>query len=715
MFRKKLSTIVMSLFIGFLLSSCIKHTTNAKQATISVKPAQAIEGGAPYDDPNNPPKWIAAIYQGSIRKGKISICTGEFVSDEYILTAFHCIEDNLNNLDDFSVQYRALRDGIPIYSKIKVKSFIAFNDKDDIVLLKLEKKYLAPIEMVPLYHNFIFNKYNSVVNNKIDIKHLGYGDLKANPVEENVNTLLMQITGKVFKTYNNSSMLITVTKGANLAGDSGGPVLYTNTPTDKLIGIFVKSKDVKGSLLDSVLITKDILEWIATTTGVPIFNNIVENQYILVSKDNIIKISGWGNMPDNAKIVIYNSNNDYKEPVTSCDKFTHTIDNQWHCSIEFPSNYDYSKYENYKISIISNNKEMDYVYFKLSTSVQNIKILHPSKHTDGSNVWFIYHTPVGESYLITGTATPGTYLTYDLIDKFTKQTNESPCINHEAMELVSNTGIWKCRIMVQTPEIKAYDFTVGLDRSREPLPDNRKRPLAPSIDTVQYKVEPLRENFNLVFKNPLEGSTVLYPYQITADINHNGVPLLLQLSMHSGINQYYRESNIIHNKEYSSEVFHKGADGDFNLRASLYLDNDEKPIFTKTMKYIVKSHFIKITSPEANSELEEGANVYPQGTATDTTNILAAPELQVVVFISQTGSYGDEYLCDAIVINGKWACAKYDGISISTLAPGTYKIAADLIDNDSQTQYASDEVFIKITNNVKLSSPSSSTPTSELN
>lgn len=707
MFRNKISIIVMSLSIIFLLSSCIMHTTNAKKATISANPAQAIEGGTPYQDQNNPPSWIGALY----KKGTDNpTCTIEFIPPKYALTALHCIIEDKDTLDDFSVQYRARSNG-RLYPKVGVKSYTTYKDGYDIVLLELKKNYPGPIQIIPFYHGYIFNKYDKY--NKANIKRYGYGALQLNPEEENKNSILKELTGnKVLRTYLNSTILVTTLSGGiMLGGDSGGPVLITNLVKDKLIGIFLSSPDQNDASSNDILITMDILEWISNITGVPIFNNIIENQYILAPKDNIIPVSGWGNMPSNAKIVIYSSNGEYTDEVASCNNFTHSTDNQWHCNIQFPINYDYSKHENYKVSIISIGEEMDYVYFKLYTSAQNIKILHPFKHTDGSNVWFTYHTPVGESYLITGTATPGTYLTYNLTDVTTNLSDEYPCINSGAMESVPDSGIWRCRIMVQDPESKTYDFTVGLDRSREPLPDNRKRPLDPSVDTVQYKVEPMQQKLSLDIVAPLNNDKFLYPYEITADIEHGKVPIKLTSTITIG-DDYYEHRTV---DMINDSIYHSGPIEDSNeyglahLVLSLYLDDDEYPIVTESVNYFIKNEFIAFTMPRAGDKLIQGNRIFPCGTAVDTsdiTDIDSIPPLIAKIYAFKVNSNNKHYICKAIIKHGKWRCDTDGDINLADLTQGKYILVAYLAyGNDEDKFYTSDKIGIEVTSEVKFKTP----------
>lgn len=708
-FNKKYKFFILSLMAIILLGSCDGHKI-IKLNNRGIIPSQAIQGGIPYPDKANPPRWIGALYNERYSsEEREPACTVEFISKLYVLTSLHCVNEYQSHLHDLKIQYRGLKNESAIYAKISVESFIVYKSNYDITLLKLEKIYPGPVEMVPLYHEYSFNKYDSIVNNKINIKHLGYGDLRANPTVDNLKSILMQTTGKVSATYN-SMVLATTTMGALLPGDSGGPVLFTDLPTDKLIGVYMLGLDTLGTLVDSILIIKDILKWIATTTGVPIFNNIIENQYILVSKDNTITVSGWGNMPINAQIVVYNSNNNYTEIVASCHDFK-IIDNQWQCNIQFESNYDYSKNENYKASIISDNKEMDYVYFKLAISAQNIKILHPVKHKDRSNVWFTYHTPVGESYLITGTATPDTYLTYDLVDIATDQSNKSPCANLQAIESVPNSGVWQCRIMVNTSESKVYDFILGLDTSRDPLPDNRKRPLEPNVDSVQYKVEPLKEKLSLKITYPLENNVVLYPYQIIADVINSDTPIVLKTTINSGIYYDSIELNKIDENKYRSDLLYADEVGKFNLKASLYIDEDENPIVTESVNYVVKDYFVKFTSPQRKAILTEGEELYPRGTATDITDITDAssvPSLIVEVTIFKNGDNIRHDICKAYINRGVWTCDKNKNVDISDLPAGKYTIEAYLLNDDTDKEYTSSTVPITIVKKVNLDAPSSS-------
>ncbi|XP_077082557.1 mast cell protease 1A-like [Siphateles boraxobius] len=213
--------IILSLL---LLASLLPHLTFTAHVNVGIVNGTKAK---PHSRP----------YMVSLQVDKEHICGGFLISDEFVLTAAHCRNNdqkltavvgahNLKNENEGSV-------GIRVKSYFKHPDFrTAKGVRNDIMLLQLKRK-IKPSKHV----NLISLPNKKSINKKDpDCSVAGWGLLAMNGPKSD---LLMEANVKIMDTatckkewknkFSNSQMMCAYGYGGSCKGDSGGPLVCGNT------------------------------------------------------------------------------------------------------------------------------------------------------------------------------------------------------------------------------------------------------------------------------------------------------------------------------------------------------------------------------------------------------------------------------------------------------------------------------------------------------
>ena len=237
------------LFTSFLLIltlSCKKETATSLFSTENQKKSNIVNG-LPVSSADILTRHTVLISTVD-DTGKNEICTGVFVSKNQILTAAHCIAQNVN---DMSVTFRTAdydSDSnvidLPILKIQKFEKINKTNNRQDLALIEINspKNFEAvPVEILktkPLISNLILVGLGSTGQ-----AELIDSVLRSKTVSVSTDQLL-KINFEIDQNKN---------QGGVCFGDSGGPALFFDQKLNQYFLVGIASAVVRGENLDACL------------------------------------------------------------------------------------------------------------------------------------------------------------------------------------------------------------------------------------------------------------------------------------------------------------------------------------------------------------------------------------------------------------------------------------------------------------------------------
>lgn len=678
------NNIILNITKLFLLCSCLillfipSYTNKSAKHPNQLQPLKAITGGTEYPDQVNPPSYLAAIYQG---ENPAPICSAVFINNSYILTAYHCFEGK--NLADIRVAYTGQTSSGYSYPETDIDNVTRYKDLD-LALVKLKHTFPnPPVSRAFIYHGYSFNKFNLQAADEIE--EFGYGfiyDDGEGTIQTNDNSILKTITGVIFDFIAPVSQLkIETEDGATTSADSGGPIEYQH----KLVAIATKS-NVKLQRTSAILLTPDVLKWIATSIKEPIFKNPIENGVLVKEDDNSVVFKGWGTIQTNEIIQVYKLDGTL---ITNCNDFSTSVNNGWLCRTKLEGiateDTEYTAY----IYNQTSHQFGDQVDFEINPYGRNLTIIHPAPPETDEDI-YTYHVEVGQKYIIRGTGTPGDTIHYALtrLDSDSHTPNEDPCIPNYSDSIIPDNGQWQCQLNMGINQEQYYMFEAYVPPKQQDIISlvNTRYILNPDI-TTSIKITKPTENEEV---NPSHITKILIS-------KNNGFKNIIY-NLKIGDNDTFVFRDLINAEESTIEVNIRSPQATDLSKAHLVVsiynnDEDSFPLASVSMDYFVKGLKINFTSPIVDQQIYTGDSVLTTGTVNLSQVMEDVSHYQVEVSrLADDDRYYSFYCVAKIINNDHWECSGKKDFKASH----TYTLKAILVDKLDEKSITNTTVKIKI-------------------
>ncbi len=222
-----------------LLSSCGKKLANSTE-DLQLQDSKIINGK--YDSLNHEKNVVAVL-------GSNSLCTGTIIHPYLVLTAAHCVENNVRGvlvLNNFSTSTYNPKDLIPAHKTIKNKKYDRGNpnaEYDDIGLIILKEKIkIDSNDIVPLMTASEARIFDIQEGDTAMI--VGYGKNENHRVTGHRRTKEVKVMDSYFCSDDDLENVYNFNLGAD-SGDSGGPAFINKNGKKRQIGIASTAR-VKG-------------------------------------------------------------------------------------------------------------------------------------------------------------------------------------------------------------------------------------------------------------------------------------------------------------------------------------------------------------------------------------------------------------------------------------------------------------------------------------
>jgi hypothetical protein len=233
----------LSFFILFTLMSCQKnHLVKATDFNPRAHEIHEIINGKVVSFSEAVASHVAIIFT-TTTEGSSEVCTGVFVTKDQILTAKHCISEDISSM---SVSFRGStydRDlnvtDLPILSV----HFFKAEGRNDLALLKLQtpsELQNRPVELSPSIH-----LHNT------DVLLVGYGI--GSVLGYDSQTLRKKLISATVLDLTKNTFVLEQSQGGICFGDSGGPVLYFDSRLRKYFLVGIASGVIQGAATNPCL------------------------------------------------------------------------------------------------------------------------------------------------------------------------------------------------------------------------------------------------------------------------------------------------------------------------------------------------------------------------------------------------------------------------------------------------------------------------------
>ncbi|POZ19159.1 MULTISPECIES: trypsin-like serine protease [Lelliottia] len=438
----------------------------------------------------NAPAWMAKVKRDTLEFSRMySICTGEFLSPSFVITAAHCTtnpDDPLLVGPGRGGSQDVLNVGQDYIPATRVGKW------GDIALLRLHTP-MQNTTMVPLMHDFrFFHDEKATV--------MGYGSFDIGnstlPYPNNpysmlgmaeVATIMKVNLGEDPPGVTNTGISVKRGTGITRGGDSGGPLMLLSAIDTPQMGETVENKLTKQKMIGVLLggggddstfseINPEIRKEMAIKSGVSLFNTPFDGSVINTST---YRFSGWGNSPFSVKLFTRDMKNDRwgANPEIICTRITiERQGDEWYCDVDM-SRTEAVKADNgddYLLlaataqttvtdepSCTPGENKYDCVFFSYSVGKHSLSLVSPppldSDEYDEENLpneTIYVHT--GSFFEVTIQGLPGRTVNVVEIDQEKKKTYIRRCVNDRNLTIVPyptipESGYLRCRIPVPIP------------------------------------------------------------------------------------------------------------------------------------------------------------------------------------------------------------------------------------------------------------------------
>ncbi|WP_439413050.1 trypsin-like serine protease [Enterobacter ludwigii] len=482
-------------------------------------PGAGIINGQPAGDLT--PKWIALVGEESNEGNDtpvLPVCTGEFITKRYVLTARHCVldEDSVpRTAEKFRVAGGSGELNFLVNNLVQVHRIILPDDdpsvkNTDVALLDLEGEYDVPVGIAPLYHGEVSRLENqfSLVMGFGKTEDAQYSDLKMAKmvVDQWPATDAYGAPALRMKTGTDEY------SGSVGHGDSGGPALLPlfnkNEPKTadftKLAGVASSGSDFVGGrgVRNYTLLSDRVLAWLSDKTKITIIRSPADEQ-VFEPATQAITVSWYGGAPSRVELKTSSAGNENNNPVlaecslvgaNSCVLDVHAL----------PGDTDYD------IRVVRADSSVDMVTVRLTGYIP-VEIAFPPKPENGAPFVYLPEVVTGRQtlYTVHGTAAAGTRLKARLTPQG-GVSQATPCLNDNNQPLADITaderGAWVCNIEVSEQDKTAvwqYKFYI---RKVNPSHDGDG---SRQLDSVTFAVNGRSDNGSRISISPPD-ETVAY-------------------------------------------------------------------------------------------------------------------------------------------------------------------------------------------------------------
>lgn len=227
----------LSFFILFSLMSCQKNqlvkTTDFNPRADEIN---EIINGKVVSSSETIASHVAIIFT-TTSEGSSEVCTGVFITKNQILTAKHCISEDISSM---SVSFRGStyeRDLTVTDLPILSVHFFKAEGRNDLALLKVQtpgELQNRPVEISPSIH-----LHNT------DVKLVGYGI--GSVLDYDSQILRKKLIPATVLDLTKNTFVLEQSQGGICFGDSGGPVLYFESQTRKYFLVGIASGVIQGT------------------------------------------------------------------------------------------------------------------------------------------------------------------------------------------------------------------------------------------------------------------------------------------------------------------------------------------------------------------------------------------------------------------------------------------------------------------------------------